>query len=78
MRLFIELKALDQENGLYFQPFTEDLILREVIAGADCDVSRARLAEALGDLGSSVRMMKAQLAFRSFKVVKQRNAALWT
>ncbi|MFB3884525.1 MAG: DUF2971 domain-containing protein [Thermodesulfobacteriota bacterium] len=38
-RLFYDLNELDRENRLYFQPFDDNLILKEVIAGCKTELS---------------------------------------
>lgn len=76
-RHFVSLPEPDPENGLYFAPFSDQLRLRGVIVGALSSASRSDVREVLGELATSVRAFKARLAFRSFRVVKQRNASLW-
>jgi hypothetical protein len=63
---------LDQrENGHYFYPFDGYVRLQEIIAGPLCIVSKNRINEALRDYSSkSVAVMKARLAFKTFRVVK--------
>lgn len=74
----MRLEEPDPTTGLYFAAFGPALRLRQVIVGACSEVSRSMLAEALGAFGDDVRTLKARLAFKSFKVVRQRSAALWT
>ena len=62
---------------LYFAKFSDQLRLVEVIVGAMSDITRDELYRNLGDLKGRVNVIKARLAFRSFKVVKQRNDSLW-
>lgn len=78
VRCFVGLDPADCENGLYFMPFSEQLALREVIVGHCAEISRAEIAAALGDACNTVTQRKARLAFRSFRVVEQRRASLWT
>lgn len=76
-RLFVTLPEPEPETGLYFEPFSNHLKLTGIIVGALSPVCRAEVQEALGDLVTSVRCFKARLAFRSFRVVRQRKASLW-
>ena len=76
-RFFVALPEPDPENGLYFAPFSNQLKLTGVIVGALSPVCRADVQDALGDLAASVRTFKARLAFRSFRVVRQRKTSLW-
>lgn len=77
VRRFVSLDRNRLENGLYFQPFSDSLRLREVIVGHCSNISRSQIADAL-DLADGVKLVKARLAFRSFRVVTQRRTDLWT
>lgn len=74
-RLYVSLN--DQENGLYFVPFSEELSLRQIIVGAESAVTRAQVSIALGTMASDVEQFKARPAFKSFKIVRQKNERLW-
>ncbi|WP_019834444.1 DUF2971 domain-containing protein [Sphingomonas sp. PR090111-T3T-6A] len=76
MRLFVSLDQPDP-SGLYFAEFSDHLLLREVIVGHGSTISRAELAETLGERAANVAVKKARLAFRSFAVVTQRRADMW-
>lgn len=71
-RLFVQLKEKDESTGHYFFDFNNEVRLREVIVGPLSAISRAEIAEAVGDL-RSVRIFKSRLAFRTFEVVRQRS-----
>jgi hypothetical protein len=77
-RIFV---SLDQKNkdqtGLYFEPFSPDLAIATVIIGARSNLSRDQLNKALGSLSSQVTVFKARLAFKSFRVVRNKNESLW-
>ena len=77
--LFMTGVAADSvhEGGLYFEPFTDDLKPVEVIVGDRSTITRADLAEALGDARDHVTAFKARPAFGSFDVVRNKNDALW-
>lgn len=74
-RIYVTLD--DCQDGLYFYNFSEQLVLKQVIAGAASTASRADVANALGDLAGTVQVIKARAAFRSFRVVESKNNALW-
>ncbi len=74
-RIYSQLN--DEEGGLYFSYFSEDLALKKVIVGDQSEVTRAQVASALGGLGSEVEAFKARAGFTKFEVVKQQNAAKW-
>jgi hypothetical protein len=76
-RRFVPLEEAQSENGLFFWPFDAHMRLATVIVGALSSVSREETVEELGDLTSEVEVIKARLAFRSFRVVGQRDHRLW-
>lgn len=77
VRMFVNLRDIVPENGLYFGQFADELRLVTVIVGAQSNVTRLALRDALGDLAPSVKVLKARLAFRTFRVVRQRQEKLW-
>lgn len=77
MRCVVPLREKDPGTGLYFAAFSDGLRLVRVIVGAMSNVSRAAVSAALGSLQDSGRVFKARLAFRSFKVVRNRDESLW-
>lgn len=74
-RVFTPLK--NKDGGLFFQNFDQDVSLREIIVGANSDLSRADIAEALGDLASGVNVYKARLGFKQFEIVRNQRDSLW-
>ncbi len=77
VRSFVTLEEKDPEKDLYFAEFSEKLRLAVVIVGAQANITRERLREALGDLAPCIEAFKARLAFKTFRVVRQRNSKLW-
>jgi len=61
----------EKEDGHYFYPFDQMVRLREVIAGALCNLNRTEIDDALQGQ-SAVAVFKARLAFKTFRVVKNR------
>jgi len=78
IRSFVSLENRDPETGLFFVTFSPHLKLREVIVGACCRVNRLTLKQALGEDSDDVTVFKARLAFKTFRVVRQRDESLWT
>ena len=76
VRLFVSRNEPDK-SGLYFKEFGTDLKLREVIVGPDCPLTRIELSDALGPSSVGIETTKARRAFKSFRIVRQRNASLW-
>lgn len=77
VRGFVTLEDRDNETSLFFNEFSDSLRLVQVIVGAESSVTRSALRDALGDLAPQVDVLKARLAFRTFRVVRQRNEKLW-
>ena len=75
-RMFVQLEEKDAQ-GLSFCDFSETLALREAIVGRKSTISRAQLKGALGRMSADVVILKARLAFQSFRVVRQKCDALW-
>ncbi len=73
----IYCSLLEQENGLYFQLFSEQMKLKEVIVGCESTITRAEVESAIGNLGEEVHAFKARAAFRNFRIVENENEALW-
>jgi hypothetical protein len=74
-RMYIELT--EEENGIFFAGFSEQLQLAKVIVGDNSNVTRTQLSEALGDQNSQVEPFKARAGFGEFEVVRQANIAKW-
>jgi hypothetical protein len=77
VRAFVTLEHRDPKTNLYFAEFSDRLKLMEVIVGATSTITRATIQDALGTLASTIPAMKARLAFKSFRVVRQHNERLW-
>jgi hypothetical protein len=68
VRVFTRLDEMDG-RGLYFAKFSNQLALREVIAGPLCNTSTTTIKEVLHSDDMGVKVTKARLAFKSFNVV---------
>lgn len=70
--------SLDKKvGGLFYADFSQNLQLKQVVVGAHSSVSRAQIRDAIGEKGVNVEIFKARAAFRSFKIVINRNDDLW-
>lgn len=77
-RIFVSLDDKNQDSkGLYFENFSSDLALVTVIVGARSSISRDQINQALGSMSGQVAVLKARLAFRSFRVVRNKKESLW-
>lgn len=75
-RRIITLADARKDGDHFFWPFGHDLMLRQVIAGPRSKVTKQLLKEVLGDDVKHVELMRARLAFRTFRVVA--NLRGWT
>jgi hypothetical protein len=66
---------LDERDGdHYFYPFDGFVQLREVITGPICQTPKVKIDEALSSYSDRVHVLKARLAFKTFRVVRNREA----
>lgn len=77
VRIFTRLNDKDPNTGLYFADFSRRMSLKEVIVGPLSTVMRDEVRDALGTLAQRVNVYKARLAFRTYRVTRQRNPPLW-
>lgn len=63
-------------NGLYYKDFDRDLVLRQVLVGAESDIRQADIIRALGSSSENIEMFRVRPAFRSFRMVRQKNESL--
>jgi hypothetical protein len=75
-RVWVQLT--EEEGGLYFADFSRRMALRQVIVGAQSKITRAEVAEVLGNLVGEIEVFKARAAFRSFRIVRCKDDRLWT
>ncbi|MBU6467649.1 MAG: DUF2971 domain-containing protein [Betaproteobacteria bacterium] len=73
-RMFVDLDPTSNEGGSYFAEFSKELVLREVILGLKCDLPIYRVRQLLEDETIPVRVKKAGMALRSFKIIEDRSA----
>jgi hypothetical protein len=59
-----------EANGHYFVNFSDDLVLKEVIIGAHCNLKPTDFKEKLLPYSNKILVKKALLAFQTFKVVR--------
>ena len=71
-RGWIRIDERDPATGFYFYSFDAIVKLSEVIVGPLCDISKIRIVEALNGYRGEVAVIKARLAFKTFRVVRNR------
>ncbi len=73
-RCISKLSSLEcDDNGKCFVNFDEDLVLKKVFIGCQSKVTTSGVTEALGEMARTVAVIPTRLAFKSFRVVTQRN-----
>lgn len=72
VRMILNLKDMTYEKALHFLPFCEGLKLKEVIVGPRCDLKLANIKNTMSPSDMNVKLIKSRLAFRSFKVVRNK------
>lgn len=72
LRGWVRLKQRDASTGLYFYSFDERVQLREVVAGPSCATPKAIIEAAVKGYKDRILLMKARLAFKTFRVVKDK------
>lgn len=70
-RGIIPLKEKDK-SGHYFVDFSDEFVLREIIIGSACKLKPINLKEYLQGYSQRITVIKSRLAFRDFKVVKNK------
>jgi hypothetical protein len=75
-RMFVDLRTSSQEGSNYFQEFSDILVLREVILGLKCDLPVSRAQQLLRHYPNPVKVLKAGMALRTFKIIEDRSARI--
>ena len=76
-RIWVSLK--EEIYDLQFVGFSDaNLTLKYVIVGEKSNITRDQVSDALGTFVGRVKKFKVRKSFRSFKMVKNTNSALWT
>lgn len=71
LRQFVSLEGSHSQSGLYFVPFSNELILREVILGPRCDIPIALVRILVQAFKGKVHVTQSRLAFKKFAVVRK-------
>jgi len=73
VRLIINLEHIQPEDQKYFLPYCDALILREIVIGPRSKLTKQDLTAALSPEDESVSIIAGRLAFRSYRVVRNRS-----
>lgn len=68
-RVILPLEEQDREGEHYFQRLDDNIALREVILGPRCDEPRERVRQLVAPYNPTVVVIKARLAFGTYRVV---------
>lgn len=75
VRLFVQLDHSTRESGLYFYDFSKDFTLEEVVLGPKCELPISAVRELVNNVSPGAIVVKARIAFRSFRVTKNKIAS---
>ena len=70
VRVFCDLADPDAKSGRYFSGFGDTIALKEVIAGPLCKTTAEQFRDVIED--QSVKLIKSRLAFKSYRIVKDK------
>jgi hypothetical protein len=73
-RMFVNLNPESREGRNHFEEFSKDLVLREVILGLNCDLPVLRVRQLFKDEPTPVKVLKAGMALRRFRIIEDRSA----
>jgi hypothetical protein len=68
-QMFSTLKDSVIESGLYFEKFSDDLCLKEVILGVKCELPINEMQSLVDKLGYKIQVQKAKLDCKTYKVI---------
>ncbi len=74
-RIFVALDHNTKISGKYFMSFDDDIVLREVILGAEHKGRVGNIKTILKDY-ENVRLIQSRMAFRSFKIVENKKKTI--
>ncbi|BCS53899.1 DUF2971 domain-containing protein [Geobacter sp. SVR] len=75
MRLFVRLDHDKVESGMYFYPFSQKFVLREVILGPRCELPIDGVRNHVSNFSAEVEVIKSRIAFSRFEVLKNKVAS---
>lgn len=77
VRRVLLLNESDSENGLYFRSFDSIGTLSQVIVGCNSAILPQDLDKRLGIRKDKVECFKVRTAFKSYKIVRNKDDSLW-
>lgn len=73
-RLHINLNLENEDSGLYFKYFSNEIDLKEVILGVKCTVPISSMRKFFEEKNEKVKVIKSRIAYKDFKIVENRLA----
>ncbi|OYT92968.1 MAG: hypothetical protein CFE43_05505 [Burkholderiales bacterium PBB3] len=70
-RLFSKLEEKDPIDGFYYLPFSDKLVLREIIVGSRCTKPVGTFRKLVEPVQHTVKVIKARPSFETFTMVRQ-------
>jgi|WetSurMetagenome_2_1015567.scaffolds.fasta_scaffold207112_2 hypothetical protein len=77
-RVYISLDKNEEEHGLYFSKFSDQLKLKRIIVGCESDISRREIEELIDMFDYKIEYFKARPGYKKFEIVRNQNDKLWT
>lgn len=77
MRCFVHLDDLDPVTNHYYVRFGQELSLKKIIVGSEADISRKDISSAVHGYNGILEIFKARAAFKTFRVVRNKDDSLW-
>ena len=71
-RMFVDLRGMKPQSGLFFIPFSTNLALREVILGPKCELPISEIRELARIFEPPVFVVGTRIAYTKFAVVEDR------
>ena len=68
MRVFVKLDDKVKESGLYYYPFDDSVVLREIVLGPRCTLPMKSIEALVASFVPTVRIVQSRLAFSAFEV----------
>ncbi len=72
-RVIRVLEKFEEENGLYFQPFNNDIRLTKIIIGCQSNITRKSIIEKLHDADKDVEIIYSKASSESFEIIECQN-----
>ena len=77
VRIYVKLDhEIPDEKDLYYYPFDNSIVLREVILGPKCNVPIKEIKKLTASFNSQIKVICTELSLERFKIIQKRNINL--